>query len=180
MKKIFAMLLVSVLLLTGCAMLGSSPKDEAAKFLNNYKKNSESVTKELDDYLATQDLDEETLKDYKELYLKQYSNLKYEIKDEKIDGDTAIVEAQITVFDYYKTDKLAGDYFTANQADLVDDDGDVDFSKYFAYKIGKMLDTTDTVDYTLTLNLKKNEDNMWEVEPLTNEELMKLHGTYEY
>ena len=166
MKKIFAMLLVSVLLLTGCAMLGSSPKDEAAKFLNNYKKNSESVTKELDDYLATQDLDEETLKDYKELYLKQYSNLKYEIKDEKID--------------YYRTDKLAGDYFTANQADFVDDDGDVDFSKYFAYKIGKMLDTTDTVDYTLTLNLKKNEDNMWEVEPLTNEELMKLHGTYEY
>ena len=52
-------------------------------------------------------------------------------------------------------------------------------SKYFTYKIRKLLDTTDTVNYTLTLNLKKNDDK-WEIEPLTNEELMKLHGTYEY
>lgn len=42
-----------------------------------------------------------------------------------------------------------------------------------------MLDTTDTVDYTLTINLKK-KDSKWEVEPLTHEELTKLHGTYEY
>ena len=144
----------------------------------NFDENAD-FEKELDEYLASQDLEEETLKDYKELYLKQYSNLKYDIKDEKINGDSAIVEVQITVFDYYKSDKLAGDYFTANQADFVDDDGDIDFSKYFAYKIRKMLDTTDTVDYTLTINLKK-KDSKWEVEPLTHEELTKLHGTYEY
>ncbi|MCH5167706.1 MAG: hypothetical protein J1F35_07470 [Erysipelotrichales bacterium] len=179
MKKIFALLIVSLLLVSGCALLGSTPKDEVAKFLNNYKKNSENVTKELDEYLDTQDLEEDTLKDYRELYLKQYSNLKYEIKNEKIDGDTALVEVQITVYDYYKTDKMAGDYFTTNQSDFVDDDGDIDFSKYFEYKIKKLLDTTDTVDYTLTLNLKKENDK-WEVEPLTNDELMKLHGTYEY
>lgn len=178
MKKIFTIIAV-LFILTGCTLLGSAPKDAVSRFLNNYKNNSESVQRELDEYLDSQDLNEETLKDYKELYLKQYSNLKYEIKSEKIDGDSAIVEVQITVFDYYKSDKLAGDYFTANQADFVDDDGDVDFSKYFAYKIKKMLDTTDKVDYTLTLNLKK-KDNKWEVEPLTHEELSKLHGTYEY
>lgn len=178
MKKIFTLLAV-LFILTGCTLLGKSPKDEVSRFFNNYKNNSESVVKELDTYLATQDLTEDTLKDYKELYLKQYSNLKYEIKDQKIDGDNALVETQITVYDYYKSDKLAGDYFTANQADFVDDDGDIDFSKYFKYKIKKMLDTTDTVSYTITLNLKKNDDK-WEVEPLTHEELMKLHGTYEY
>lgn len=179
MKKVCALLVISLLLVTGCTLLGSAPKDEAAKFFNSYKNNNETVVKELDDYLNTQNLDEDTLKDYRELYLKQYSNLKYDIKDQKINGDTALVEVQITVFDYYKTDKLAGDYFTANQADFVGDDGDIDFTKYFAYKIRKLLDTTDTVDYTLTLNLKKVNDK-WEVEPLTNEELMKLHGTYEY
>ena len=178
MKKIIALLLV-VFIVTGCTLVGSKPKDSVSRFLNNYKNNSESVVKELDEYLASQDLEEETLKDYKELYLKQYSNLKYDIKDEKINGDSAIVEVQITVFDCYKSDKLAGDYFTANQADFVGDDGDIDFSKYFAYKIRKMLDTTDTVDYTLTINLKK-KDSKWEVEPLTHEELTKLHGTYEY
>lgn len=179
MKKYLFLLITSMLLLTGCVFLGNTPKDEVAKFLNNYKNNGESVVNELNDYLNEQNLDEDTLEDYRELYLRQYSNLKYEIKDQKIDGNNAIVEVQITVFDYYKTDKLTGDYFTANQADFVDADGDVDFSKYFAYKIKKLLDTTDTVDYTLTLNLKKN-DNKWEIEPLTNEELMKLHGTYEY
>lgn len=179
MKKYLFLLITSILLLTGCAFLGNTPKDEVARFLNNYKNNSESVVDELNDYLKDQNLDEDTLEDYRELYLRQYSNLKYEIKDQKIDGNNATVEVQITVFDYYKTDKLTGDYFTANQADFVDDDGDIDFSKYFAYKIKKLLDTTDTVKYTLTLNLKKN-DNKWEIEPLTNEELMKLHGTYEY
>ncbi len=133
MKKIFTFIAV-LFIVTGCTLLGSAPKDAVSRFLNNYKNNSESVQKELDEYLDSQDLNEETLKDYKELYLKQYSNLKYEIKSEKIDGDSALVEVQITVFDYYKSDKLAGDYFTANQADFVDDDGDVDFSKYFAYK----------------------------------------------
>lgn len=179
MRKYLFFIVISVVLLTGCAFLGNTPKDEVAKFLNNYKNNSESVVNELEDYLKDQDLDEDTYQDYKELYLRQYSNLKYEIKDQKIDGDNAIVDVQIKVFDYYKTDKLTGDYFTANQADFVDADGDVDFSKYFAYKINKLLDTTDTVDYTLTLNLKKNDDK-WEIEPLTNEELKKLHGTYEY
>lgn len=179
MKKYLFLMITSILLLTGCAFLGNAPKDEVAKFLNNYKNNSESVVNELNDYLKEQNLDEDTLKDYRELYLRQYSNLKYEIKDQKIDGDNAVVDVQITVYDYYKTDKLTGDYFTANQADFVDADGDVDFSKYFAYKIKKLLDTTDTVDYTLSLNLKKNDDK-WEIEPLTNEELMKLHGTYEY
>ena len=178
MKRIFTLVLI-VILMSGCSLLANKPKDAVARFLNNYKNNSESVTKELDEYLANEDLNDETLKDYKELYLKQYSNLKYDIKSEKIDGDKALVETQITVYDYYKSDKLAGDYFTANQADFVNDDGDIDFSKYFAYKIKKMLDTTDTVDYTITINLNK-KDGKWEVEPLTREELSKLHGTYEY
>ena len=47
------------------------------------------------------------------------------------------------------------------------------------YKINKLLDTTDKVSYTLDLNLNKN-NNKWEIEPLTNEQLTKLHGTYEY
>lgn len=179
MKKILLVLFISVVCLTGCTFLSNSPKDAVSKFLNNYKNNDKVIVDELNDYLNSQDLDEETLEDYREIYLRQYSNLKYEIKDEKIDGDKAIVDVQITVFDYYKTDKSAGDYFTANQADFINDDGDVDFAKYFAYKINKMLDTTDTVDYTLTLNLTKNDDT-WEIEPLTTEELSKLHGTYEY
>lgn len=178
MKK-FIPIILFMLLITGCSLVDKTPKDVVAKYLNNYKINSDTVVKELDTYLDNQDLEEETKEDYKELYLKQYSNLKYEIKDQRINGDKAFVDVQITVFDYYKTSKLAGDYFTANKADFINDDGDVDFIKYFSYKINKLLDTTDTVDYLLTLKLKKVNDT-WEIEPLSNTDMMKLHGTYEY
>lgn len=179
MKKIFTILMVSVLCLTGCALLQNKPKDAVAKFLNNYKNNDTVVVNELNDYLATEDMDKKTREDYREIYLRQYSNMDYTIKEERIDGDKATVDVQITVFDYYKTNKLSGDYFTANQADFVNDQGDVDIAKYLSYKINKLLDTTDTVNYTLTLNLNKTDDG-WEIEPLTTEQLTKLHGTYEY
>lgn len=179
MKKYILLIISSIIILTGCSLMQEQPKNAVDKFFKNYKNNSKEVISQLDEYLDEQDLEDDVKKDYKELYLRQYSNLKYKIKDETINGDDATVEVQITVFDYFKTDKNASDYFTANKADFVDDDGDVDFSKYFVYKINKMLETNDTVDYTITLKLKK-EDNNWKIDPLTNDELMKLHGTYEY
>lgn len=179
MKKILVLFMVSVLMLTGCTLMGG-PKSEVEKFLNKYKNNDTVVVNELNEYLNTQELDEDELKDYREIYLRQYSNMDYKIKDEKIDGNKATVTVEVSVFDYYKANKDAGDYFTANQADFVDDDGDVDFGKYFTYKIKKLLDTTDKVTYTLDIKLDKNDNGDWEIESLTEEQLTKLHGTYEY
>lgn len=179
MKKILTLIVVSLVCLTGCALMNNTPKDAVTKFLNNYKNNEKVVVDELNDYLATEELEEDKIEDYREIYLRQYSNMDFVIKDETINGDAASVEVQITVYDYYKTNKMSGDYFTANQADFVNDNGDIDLSKYLAYKINKLLDTTDTVNYTLTLNLNK-VDGKWEIDPLTTEQLTKLHGTYEY
>lgn len=178
-KKLLVILVVIISISTGCTLLKSTPKSEVVKFLNNYKNNSKEVVSELDDYLKTEELDKDSLDEYKEIYLRQYSDMKYEIKDEKIDGDKATVDVLITVYDYYKANSKSGEYFTSNQADFVDDNGDVDFSKYLKYKIDNMLNTTDTVNYTLTLNLNKIKDG-WEIEPLTTEQLTKIHGTYEY
>lgn len=178
-KRLIALLMICAICLTGCSLMNKTPKDAVTKFLNNYKNNDTAVVNELNDYLETEELDEKTLKDYREVYLRQYSNLKYEIKDEKIDGDSATVDVQITVYDYYKTNVESGNYFTANQTEFVDDKGDVDFTKYLSYKMKKLLDTSDTVDYTITLKLNKVEKE-WEIEPLTTEQLTKLHGTYEY
>lgn len=179
MKKIFLVIVGALIVATGCTMLSNKPSDAVSRFLNKYKNNDTVVVNELNEYLSTEDLSEEAMEDYREIYLRQYSNMKYEIKDEEINGDEAEVDVQITVFDYYKTNALAGDYFTANQADFINDDGDVDLTKYLAYKINKLLDTTDTVDYTLEIKLQKI-DNEWEVQPLSLDDLNKLHGTYEY
>lgn len=182
MKKFLLLLivLIGMIATTGCSLMSKTPSDAVTKYLNKYKNNETVVINELNEFLdQDEELDDETKEEYREIYLRQYSNMKYEIKDETINGDTAEVKVQITVFDYYKTNIASGDYFTANQADFIDEDGDVDLTKYIAYKINKLLDTTDTVDYTLNITLQK-VDNEWEVNPLSNDDLNKIHGTYEY
>lgn len=179
MKKIMTLLVVGLICLTGCALFSNTPSDAVKKFLDNYKNNSDTVVDELNDYLTTEDLTDDEMKDYREIYLRQYSNLKYEIKDETINGDKAEVEVQITVYDYYKTNTASSEYLTTNKDEFIDDDGDIDLTKYLSYKIEQLLSTNDTVDYTITLTLNKVDDT-WQIDPLTTEQLTKLHGTYEY
>lgn len=178
MKKILSILLLSFVLLTGCS-LNNGPEKAVKNFFRKYKNNDQVVIDELNEYLSEEKLDEETITKYREIYLRQYSNLAYKIKEERIDGDKATVSVEITVYDYYKTNKESGKYFTENNSLFLTADGDIDLSKYLKYKINKLLDTDDLVNYTLDIELTKI-DNKWEIEPLTNEQLTKLHGTYEY
>ena len=102
MKKkisIFSLLLL-VTMLFGCTM-GNTPKAKVETLLNRYQSKDNSIVGELDDYLKTLTIDDKNYDDYKNVYLKQYENMKYVIKDEKIDGDNATVVAQIDVYDYY-------------------------------------------------------------------------------
>ena len=138
MKKIF-ILIISIFLLTGCTFLYKSPSKSVEKFLNNYKDNSDSVITELNNYLDTEELSKSEKEKYKEVYIRQYSNLKYK---------------------------------------FIKSNGDIDLDKYFNYKINRLIETKDTITYTLTLKLNKINDS-WEIEPLTSEQLSKLHGTYE-
>ena len=167
-----------IILLTGCTFMYNSPSKSVEKFLNNYKDNSDSVISELNNYLDTEDLSKIEKEKYKEVYIRQYSNLKYLIKNEKVDGDKALVDVQITVYDYNKVNKLSNDYFLSNQDKFTKSNGDIDLDKYLNYKINKLIETKDTITYTLTLKLNKVNDT-WEIEPLTSEQLSKLHGTYE-
>lgn len=177
MKKIF-ILIFSIFLLTGCTFFYKSPSKSVEKFLNNYKDNSESVITELNNYLDTEELSKSEKEKYKEVYIRQYSNLKYIIKNEKVDGNKALVDVQITVYDYNKVNKESNNYFLSNQDKFIKSNGDIDIDKYFNYKINRLIETKDTITYTLTLKLNKVND-VWEIEPLTSEQLSKLHGTYE-
>lgn len=178
MKKVL-MVVLSIIIITGCSLVSLGPSEAVKNFLNKYKDNDQAVVDELNDYLSNENLDDETIKEYREIYIRQYSNMSYIIKGERIDGDKAAVTVEISVYDYYKANKEAGDYFTSNNQEFLDSKGDIDLSKFLKYKINKLLDTTDKVSYTLDLNLNKVDDK-WEIEPLTNEQLTKLHGTYEY
>lgn len=178
MKKFVTLVMVMFLLITTACSLSSTPTSSVENLLSKYNSNDEEILIELDDYINESDLTEEQSDKYKDVYLKQFKDMKYEIKDEKIDGDNATVTAQITVYDYYTAEKEANDYLSKNP-DKFKTDGEYDKCKFTDYKLEKFKDVKDTVDYTIDFNLTKI-DNKWEVNDLTNEQLEKIHGIYEY
>lgn len=178
MKKML-LLLFTIIFFTGCQLLEKNPTKEIRLFLNRYKDNDTTVKEELDIYLGNEELEVDELKEYKKIYLRQYSDMEYVIKDTTIDGDDATVTVEITVYDYYKSNKESGEYFNDNQSEFINDKGDIDYSKFMKYKIKKLLSTEDRITYTITFNLK-HKSKKWEIEPLNEEVLEKIHGTYEY
>ncbi len=180
MKKIL-MLLVATLGLVGCTIgPANTPSKAVEEYLDRYIDNSDVVMNELDEYVADRDeLNDEQKETYKEVLKKQYSDLKYEITDEKYDGDTATVSVKLTVYDLYKVQKEADEYLTNKKDEFNDENGNYDEAKFTKYKLDKMKDSTDTVEYTLDITATK-VNNAWEVEQLNNDALQKIHGIYNY
>lgn len=116
MKRIILYLscITLIVLLSGCS-LGNTPTKKVEGFLDSYKNQDEKVLTQLKEMIDTDSLmtdDEKTT--YSDIMKKQYEDLTYEIKDEVIDGDTATVTAEIEVYDYYKVNKEAEDYYNSN------------------------------------------------------------------
>lgn len=171
---VFSLLLFSIILF-GCEF-NNTPTKKVESLLMKYQNNSESVSKELDDYVKSEQIDSAYQEKYKEVFLKQYQDLKYEIKDEKIDGDNAEVTTQIEVYDYYKTQTAVSTYISNHQEEF-NTNGIFDNNKVLEYKIKELTNTKDKVTYTIVFNLRKVNDT-WTIDTLTEEELEKIHGTY--
>ena len=182
MKKLFLTLgvLLSCLALTGCALTRSSAKDAVKLFLDQYKNLSTGVLTDLENVIDEEDFTNNQEETYRDILKKQYSDLKYEIVEEKYDGDTATVEAKITVYDLYKAQNDAAAYLNDHQDEFKDEDGIYDNNKFLDYKLEQMKKMNDTVEYTITFDVVKNEDGKWQVKELTDDDLEKIHGVYNY
>ena len=178
-KKRFKIIAICFLLLmlTACG-IGNTPTSSVERLLAKYNNADEDIVVELDDYINSANLTDEQNEKYKNVYLKQFKDMKYEIKEEKVDGDNATVTAQITVYDYYKVENDANNYLTENKNEFMKDN-EYDEGLFTDYKLKKLEGVTDTVDYTIDFTLTK-VDNDWVVNDLTNEQLEKIHGVYAY
>lgn len=174
-KLLVFSLILFVGLLFGCGKV-NTPKKKVVDLLMNYQNNGNSIISELNDYIKTLTSDDTTFESYKKVYLRQYQDLTYEIKDEVIDGDNATVTAQIEVYDYYKVNNDVNNYITNNMNDFTSDNG-YDSNKGLLYRINELSKSKDRITYTLTINLTKVNDE-WTIDNLTNEDLEKIHGTY--
>ena len=180
MRKIFLIFLVSIFMVTGCNNLMNTPTKKVENVLSKYQQKDEVVTRQLGDTLLTETiLSVEQKNTYKELMERQYSNLTYTVKNEAIDGKTAVVEVEIEVYDYNKAITNSENYLLSNAKDFQNASGEVDTAKYNDYKLEQMKNMKDRVKYTINFTLSKIEDE-WVVDDLTEAERMKIHGLYAY
>ena len=179
-KKILLISFISIFLLVGCDNLMNTPAKKVENLLSKYQKNDEVVMQQLGDTLLENTILNTTQKEkYKELMERQYKNLTYTVKDEAIDGKTAVVEVEIEVYDYNKAITETENYLLANPEEFQDETGNVNTTAYNDYKLKAIEEMKDRITYTINFTLSK-VDEEWLVDDLTEAERMKIHGLYAY
>ena len=182
MKKFLKVFLVMFFAITlvGCSCMQMTARSRVEEFLDQYRNLSANVLGDLDEVVdAEADLNEEQKEKYRDVLKKQYSDLEYEIINENYDGDTAVVETKITVYDLYKAQKDATEYLNEHSEEFYDENNNYDLSKFLDYKLDLMQKNTDTISYTINFNVEKNEDGVWQVSDVSQSDLEKIHGIYE-
>ena len=117
----------------------------------------------IDDVLKEENLNDSQKERYRKVIEKQYRNLAYEVKDERIDGDTATITVEIEVIDYKK-------YYQGKTDYTVED--------YNNTKLDKLEKAKDKVKYTIDFEVKKDSNGNWKLSSLSNETIKKIQGMY--
>ena len=178
MKKFLAV--VFIILLSACSLMKSNtPKERVKELLDKYKNQDSSIVSELDNVISNE-YNGEYKDRYKKLILNQYKNMDYTITDEIIDGDTAVVTVDITVYNYSNMIDTANEYLRNHEDEFYRDNVEekvVDNDKFLDYKLSLLEDVEDRKTYTTEFTLTK-EGNEWTLDSLSNENISKIHGLY--
>jgi len=206
MKKILLPLLI--ITLSACTLGMSTPKQVVSSFLDKYKNQDTNILAQLDETIDNQFNNDDYKKRYKTLMTNQYKNMDYKIKDESIEGDNAIVEAEITVYDYASAIRNANDYLNNNPNEFTIDSPTIDMDdandettkdtetdKDNTTDKNKLdstnYDENKFIDYRLTQMENVNDtvtytiqftltkvDGKWQMDQLSSTDIEKLHGIY--
>ena len=177
MKKII-LIVITIMLLVGCS-LSNTPSGRVEEYLNNYNNLSEDVLMDIDVKVMSENLSSDNKEVYKKVLKRGYQNMKYDIKDEIIDGDKATVVVKISVYDLYKVEQESINYMNMNVSEFYNENNIFDNDLYNAYRLGEMLKAKDMVDYEVQFELYKKDDQ-WILENPNIEVIEKLNGFYNY
>ena len=197
MKKIILQLII--ILLSACTIGGAmTPKQKVSEFLDKYKNQDQTILSQLEETINNEYSNSDYRTRYKTLMTNQYKNLEYEIKDEQIEGNNAIVEAEITVYDYSTAIKNATNYLNSNPNEFMMSNPTNDMNnandettkdnnttttntydqdKFINYKLTQMENVSDKVKYTIEFTLTK-VNNEWQMDSLSNADIEKIHGIF--
>ncbi len=162
--------------------LSNTPTRKVEAYLNKYQIADDSIFKDIyDDVMDifnTTDLSEGEKIRYEKMMKKNYGDMTYEVKDERIDGDNAIVTAEINVKDLAKVKENADEYLEDHKEEFQDENGILNDSLFHNYLFEHWDSDSEIITYTIDFTLYKNEDGKWKLDSLTKEQKQKLHGTY--
>ena len=122
MKKIlFFLVSIGLLVFTGCTNTLNTPTKRVEEFLGKYQSMDSDVLAQLDNVISDDNtMSDDQKKEYRALMEKQYQNLAYKIKDEKITGDTAVVDVEIEVYDYATSITKSRKYYDEHKDEFKD------------------------------------------------------------
>lgn len=193
-----------VILLSACTLgKAVTPRQKVSEFLDKYKNENTDIITQLEETIKNDITNTDYRDRYKTLMKNQYKNMEYEIKEEIIEEDNAVVEVEITVYDYASAIRNSNEYLNLNpdqfrkedKSTIETDDNmnekitaddknnntntimDYDEEKFMDYKLSQMENVTDTVKYTIEFTLTK-VNNEWQLDELSNSDIEKLHGIY--
>jgi len=153
--------------LIGCS-LSNTPTSKVEELMSKYQRLDNDIVEEIDDLLKDETLTDDQRVRYRKIIENQYKSLAYEIKDEKIDGDDAVVIVQIEVIDYKKA---------INELNN-GENNNFDVLEYNELKLDKLEKFKEKVAYTLEIKLLKDSDGNWKISNLSYEDIKKIQGMY--
>ena len=175
MKKI-VLLIIIMISLWACSLI-NTPSSVVENYLDKYTSLSEDVITDMESTIINENLSEENREIYKNVLLRTYQNLKYEIKDETIDGEKAEVIVKITIYNLDKIKTEADNYINEHIDEFTDVNHNFNEELYDSYRLNAMLNTSEIVSYDVKFKLTKI-DNEWTLNNPDRETLEKIHGLY--
>ncbi len=161
-KRSLIFFLLLALFITGCN-LGNNPTARVEEYLGKYQMLENDIEISYVQLIGDVEIDDDLKERYEKVIQHQYRNLSYEIKEEKIDGDTATVTTEIEVADFKKI--------------LEDNRVDDNTTKKIHQNVLKKLEkASEKVTYTIDFIVKKNKEGTWTVEKLEATDQNKLLG----
>lgn len=155
---------LTLIFITGCS-LGNTPTSKVDELMGKYQRLDTEIKDEIKEVVASNNIDESYQDRYIKALEKQYCNLTYEIKNEAIDGNTAIVTTQIEVTDYKKA------LNTIDRDDLTDEE-------YYEESLTAIEEANEKVTYTIDFTLTKDDASNWQLDELSEVDKKKIQGTY--
>lgn len=162
-NKILLFLIILTIFITGC-QLANNPNSKVEELLGKYQKVDNDINISYIALSEDENISNEQKDKYKALIEDQYEDMSYEIQEEKIDGDVAVITVQVKVKNY----KDAIEKYSKNNYEV---------AEYHNLVIAALEDVTEKVTYTIDFNLNKVNDE-WIIEELTTEQQKKLLGIY--